>query len=76
MNGRLRIHKADVIQTQTPISPGNSGGPLMGESSTLIGVLDKYGPDGPMARLLKFLLLFISMVAIFHRLRPYGLALF
>jgi S1-C subfamily serine protease len=31
-------HKADVIQTQTPISPGNSGGPLIGESSTLIGV--------------------------------------
>jgi hypothetical protein len=29
-----------------------------------------------MARLLKFLLLFISMVAIFNRLRPYGLALF
>ena len=24
-------HKADVIQTQTPISPGNSGGPLIGE---------------------------------------------
>ncbi len=32
-------HKADVIQTQTPISPGNSGGPLIGESSTLIGVI-------------------------------------
>jgi len=31
-------HKADVVQTQTPISPGNSGGPLIGESSTLIGV--------------------------------------
>ncbi len=31
-------HKADVIQTQTPISPGNSGGPLIGESSALIGV--------------------------------------
>jgi hypothetical protein len=31
-------HKADVIQTQTPISSGNSGGPLIGESNTLIGV--------------------------------------
>ena len=31
-------HKADVIQTQTPISPGNSGGPLIGKSSALIGV--------------------------------------
>ena len=42
----------------------------------LFVLVDKYEPDGPMARLLKFLLLFISMVAIFHRLRPYGLALF
>jgi len=31
-------HKADVIQTQTPVNPGNSGGPLIGESGTLIGV--------------------------------------
>jgi S1-C subfamily serine protease len=31
-------HKADVIQTQTPINPGSSGGPLVGESGTLIGV--------------------------------------
>jgi len=31
-------HKADVIQTQTPIKPGNSGGPLIGDSGALIGV--------------------------------------
>ena len=29
---------ADVIQTQTPISPGNSGGPLFDQSEKLIGV--------------------------------------
>ena len=33
-------------------------------------------PDGPMARLLKFLILFVAGVAILHKLQPYGLALF
>jgi S1-C subfamily serine protease len=37
-------HKADVIQTQTPINHGNSGGPLISESGTLIGV--NYGGEG------------------------------
>jgi hypothetical protein len=31
-------HRADVIQTQTPISPGNSGGPLLTDDERLIGV--------------------------------------
>ena len=31
-------HKADVIQTQTPINPGSSGGPLLGDSGNLVGV--------------------------------------
>ena len=31
-------HKADLIQTQTPISPGNSGGPLFNEAGKLIGI--------------------------------------
>ncbi|HLH89627.1 MAG TPA: serine protease [Xanthobacteraceae bacterium] len=31
-------HRADVIQTQTPISPGNSGGPLIGDSGRILGV--------------------------------------
>ncbi len=30
--------KADVIQTQTPISPGNSGGPLLDESLRILGL--------------------------------------
>ena len=42
----------------------------------LFVLVDRYEPDGPMARLLKFLLLFVSAVAILHRLKPYGLALF
>ncbi|HEY2134457.1 MAG TPA: trypsin-like peptidase domain-containing protein [Xanthobacteraceae bacterium] len=31
-------HEANLIQTQTPISPGNSGGPLLGDSGRILGV--------------------------------------
>ena len=31
-------HVADVIQSQTPISPGNSGGPLLNDRGELIGI--------------------------------------
>ena len=31
-------YKANLIQTQTPISPGNSGGPLFSDKGKLIGV--------------------------------------
>ena len=31
-------------------------------------LVDKYEPDGPMARLLKFLILFVAGVAILHKL--------
>ena len=44
--------------------------------ATLFLLVDKYEPDGPMARLLKFLVLFVSSVAILHKLQPYGLGLF
>lgn len=32
------LHHADVVQTQTPINVGNSGGPLLDNSGTLVGV--------------------------------------
>jgi S1-C subfamily serine protease len=38
-------HVADVIQTQTPISPGNSGGPLISDGGRLIGV-NSFKKDG------------------------------
>jgi hypothetical protein len=38
-------------------------------------LVDKFEPEGPMARL-KALVLFVSAVAILHRLRPYGFTLF
>ena len=38
-------HLATVIQTQTPISPGNSGGPLFSESGKIVGV-NSWGADG------------------------------
>lgn len=31
-------HEASIIQTQTPISPGNSGGPLISSEGKLLGV--------------------------------------
>jgi hypothetical protein len=39
-------------------------------------LVDRYEPHGPTARLLKFLILFVSGVAIMHKLRPYGFSLF
>jgi S1-C subfamily serine protease len=30
--------RADVIQTQTPIAPGNSGGPLLDDREKLVGI--------------------------------------
>jgi hypothetical protein len=39
-------------------------------------LVDKYEPEGPLARLLKFLILFVAGVAILHKLLSYGLALF
>ena len=32
------IHRAKVIQTQTPINPGSSGGPLLDDKGALIGI--------------------------------------
>jgi hypothetical protein len=39
-------HKADIIQTQTPISPGSSGGPLISDSGGLVGVNSWYNTEG------------------------------
>ena len=40
-------------------------------------LVDKYERDGPVARLLKFLVLFVAGVAIVHKLQPmFGFALF
>ncbi len=38
-------HVADVIQTQTPISPGNSGGPLLNDNGDMIGI-NSFKSDG------------------------------
>ena len=39
-------------------------------------LVDKYEPEASMSRLLKFLILFVAGVAILHKLRPCGFALF
>jgi S1-C subfamily serine protease len=40
-------HRADIIQTQTPINSGNSGGPLLSDSGNLIGINSfKEGGEG------------------------------
>ena len=38
-------HVATVIQTQTPISPGNSGGPLFSDKGKIIGI-NTWGAEG------------------------------
>jgi S1-C subfamily serine protease len=40
------INQADVIQTQTPISHGSSGGPLLNDQGTLIGVNSFFNKNG------------------------------
>jgi S1-C subfamily serine protease len=37
-SGKKRAHVGTVIQTQTPINTGNSGGPLLGPDGRIIGV--------------------------------------
>ena len=37
-NYEKTLHEASIIQTQTPISPGNSGGPLINSDGLLLGV--------------------------------------
>ena len=39
-------HKADVVQMQTPISTGNSGGPLFSSDGIVIGVNTLGDPEG------------------------------
>ena len=39
-------------------------------------LVDKHEGDGLIARLLKFLVLFVASVAIWHKLQPFGLSLF
>jgi S1-C subfamily serine protease len=40
------VNQADVIQTQTPISHGSSGGPLLNDQGTLIGVNSFFNKNG------------------------------
>jgi hypothetical protein len=50
---------------------------IIGVAGAILFLLvDWYEPDGPMARLLEFLILFVAGVAILHKLHPYVLALF
>jgi hypothetical protein len=45
--------------------------------ATLFLLVDKYEREGPMARLIKFLVLFVAGVAILHKLQPmFGVELF
>jgi hypothetical protein len=44
--------------------------------SFLFLLVDRHEPNRTMASLLKFLVLFVSCVAILHRMRPYGILVF
>jgi hypothetical protein len=57
--------------------PARSYSLIIGVVGAILFLLvDRYEPNGPMARLLKFRILFVAGVAILHKLQPYGLALF
>ncbi len=43
---RFTRNKADVIQFQTPISPGSSGGPLLDSNGNLVGISTFVKPGG------------------------------
>jgi hypothetical protein len=45
-------------------------------AASLFVFVDRLEPNRAMAGLLKFLVLFVSGVAVMHKLRPYGLSLF
>lgn len=49
-----RVIRSTVIQTQAPVNPGNSGGPLLAKDGGLVGVVfgrvglaAKHGPEAP-----------------------------
>jgi hypothetical protein len=41
-----RITQTDLVQTDTPVSHGNSGGPLIDQSGEIVGLVDLAGPKG------------------------------
>jgi S1-C subfamily serine protease len=46
-------HRATVIQHQIPISPGNSGGPVLNDDGIILG-MNTYGSSLPLAQALNF----------------------
>jgi S1-C subfamily serine protease len=45
-SGSLIQHRANVIQTQTPINPGSSGGPLISDTGQLVGINTMFHAGG------------------------------
>jgi hypothetical protein len=74
---RIGNHRLEPSERRLCRPPSNDLQILFGfVGAALFLFVDKYERDGTVANLLKFLVLVVGGIAILHKLKPFGLALF